>query len=164
MGGCALAPKAQPKAQTLPPIPSSNGQVGRTTSVKAERLGAILDVYLATMADGGYTPQVVTGVKQMLGELRLLERHEKEMKEADDRLIDRAEHERVVASIARIVVDEIEAAAPVAPDAMLSALTTGGVTLSDSRMALRLLSEAARGQAEQLRGRIADAIDTSDTL
>lgn len=149
------APAERPEAD-----PSLNG-TGDSTTRHIRRLDAILSAYVDALYGGEFSPQAITGIKQVSAELRMLERHRMTMRQADDELVPRDEHERVVASIGRIIVDEIDAAAPTVPEAMLAALAEAGLEI-DSKRGLQVLSAVAVEQALMLRGRIADAIDNSD--
>ncbi len=90
----------------------------------------------------------------------MLERHRIEMREREDQLVPKERHERVVATFARIVVEEIQAFTPALPEAMMSVLAEASLKVDDRT--LRLMTTQAEAQAEALRTRIADAIEASD--
>ncbi len=74
----------------------------------------------------------------------------------------RDEARRQLATIGRVVAEEIEAFVPSSPDILLSAMTRGGVKLRNPAKVLKLLSAAAKEISDQLRERIADAIESTE--
>lgn len=126
------------------------------------RLDVILEAFVETMYQGGYDRAAVTAIKQLSTELRQLERHRFDMREAERRTVGRDRYETAIGSIGQLVADEVGAFATVVPDRMLSALTRGGIKVSNSGKALQLLGQAAEKATNGLRDRIADAIEAID--
>ncbi len=150
-------PRAGPRAVS-PAAPP--GTTGEGIDQHIARLDQILAAFISTLHDGQFDARAVTGIKQVSAELRMLERHRVEMREREDQLVPKDRHERVIATIAGVVVEEIQAFASVLPEAMMTVLTDAGLKVDDGTM--RLMAGQAEGQAESLRTRIADAIEASD--
>ncbi|MEE9609515.1 MAG: hypothetical protein V3U03_17395 [Myxococcota bacterium] len=151
-------------AAAPPAAASSNGDLGSQDS-RLRRLDAVLGRFIEHLEGDqavNLDARAVNGIKQLSTELRMLDRHRREMLEADGRLMPRDEARRTLATIGRIVAEEIEAFVPSSPDLMLSALTAGGVKLRNPAKVLKLLGGSAQKLSDQLRERIADAIEAME--
>ncbi len=62
------------------------------------RLDVVLTAFIDTACTGKIDRGAVTAIKQIAGDLRMLERHRMGMRKADKRLIDRDDHKRAVMS------------------------------------------------------------------
>ncbi len=140
-----------------PPGPSP-----ASSTASAERhIDRIDSIIGATLNPDKLEPRTIAAVKQLCTELRLLERHRLEMRQAERELINRAEHERVVGTIAQVVTDEIRSFAGVLPDRLIAALSKAGIKLRSARKARTALAKATEDQADKMRDRIAAAIENS---
>ena len=116
---------------------------------------------VTVLHDGTYNRNLVHSITQVSTELRLLEKHRLEMRTANAELMTRHEHRHVIATLARVIATEIDGLGHTFPEEVLSALTGGGCTISKPKTALKLATIAAEAQVQELRGRIADAIERS---
>ncbi len=145
------------------PAADRNGDL-QSEDERLRRLDAVLAKFIEHLEgdDVNLDARAVNGVKQISTELRMLDRHRREMLEADRLLMPRDEARRQLATIGRVVAEEIEAFVPSSPDILLSAMTRGGVKLRNPAKVLKLLSAAAKEISDQLRERIADAIESTE--
>jgi hypothetical protein len=152
-------PQARP-----PTAPPMNGN-GHTLAVDGDpdhhvaRLHQVLNGLSEALHGGDFDARACGSIKQLSGELRLLERHRLEMLRVKGKFIERADHERIVGTIGRIVADHVHAAAATSAHAAIAALTEAGVELSSPQDALRVLLHHAETTACELRQRIADAVE-----
>ena len=107
--------------------------------------------------------RLVTAVKSVSAELRQLEVHRSQMRERDAQLMERDDHARILQTFARIVVDEINAWARSTPDIVGDALTEAGVK-TNAKKVMRALDLALTTQADDLRTRIAEAVEQADQI
>lgn len=126
-----------------------------------QRLKHILDGMVTVLHDGTYYRNLVQSITQVSTELRLFEKHRLAMRTANAELMTRHEHRHVIATLARLIVTEIEGLGHSIPENLLGALTTAGCTISKPKTALKAATRAAHEEAKQLRHRIADAIEKS---
>ena len=77
--------------------------------------------------------------------------------------MDRGDHVRVLGTFAHLVVDEIQAWARSAPDAVVDALTAAGVKLEAKRV-VKALDAALEAKAVELRTRITEAIEQAEDI
>ena len=142
----------------------SSSPVRPDRATHIDRLDLILEAFTDLLFNAQeFDPRLVTSVKAISTELRRLELHRLEMRKADDRLMDRADHARILATFARYVVDEIGAWARSTPDAVVDALTTAGVKVKAQRT-IRQLDQVLEVQAETLRTRITAAIEQAEDI
>ena len=129
-----------------------------------DRLDLILEAFTDLLFNAKeFDPRLVSSVKSISTELRRLETHRLEMRKADEELMDRADHVRVLGTFARMVVDEIQAWARTTPDEVVDALTRVGVKLKAKRV-IRELDEALEAKASELRTRITEAISQAEDI
>ena len=129
--------------------------------IHIRRLNKSLTSMVTVLSEGTYNRNLVHSIKQVSGELRLLEKHRLDMRRANAELMTRHEHRHVMATLAQIIATEIDGHGHSIPEDLLGALTTAGCTISKPKTALKAATRAAHEQAEQLRHRIADAIEKS---
>lgn len=125
------------------------------------RLNRCLEGMVTVLHDGTCDRALVQSIKQVSAELRLLERHRLDMRTRNAELMTRHEHHQLVATLARVIATEIDGLGHTFPEEVLSALTGGGCTISKPKTALKLATITADAQVQDLRERIADAIDRS---
>lgn len=154
----AKGPRGGPRVEDPAPLFSEGKSEGIDQHII--RLDRILGGFIGTLHDGQFDARAVTGIKQVSAELRMLERHRVEMREREDQLVPKDHHERVVATVAGIVVEEIQAFAASSPEATVALLSDAGVKVTEPTM--RLMAAQANAQADSLRTRIADAIEASE--
>ena len=150
------------------PTKSDNGQHGpagdselEITDRHIQRLNHILDGMVTVLHDGTYSRNLVHSIKQVSTELRLLEKHRLEMRTANAELMTRHEHCNLITTLAQLIATEIDGLGHSIPENVLGALTAAGCTISKPKTALKAAIRAAHEEAEQLRHRIADAIEKS---
>ncbi len=160
----AARPGRRRRAGSSPPADVGGNGSAHTEDGRLRRLDAVLEKFIDQL-DGeevNLDARVVSAIKSISTELRMLDRHRREMLEADHRLMPREEARRQLATIGRIVAEEIEAFIPTSPDILLAALTRGGVKLRNPAKGLKLLTVAAKRISDQLRERIADSIEATE--
>ncbi len=81
------------------------------------------------------------------------------MRTANAELVTRHEHRHVIAALARLIATEIDDLGHRLTEDFLGALTMAGCTISKPKTALKAVTRAAHEQVEQLRHRIADAVE-----
>lgn len=140
--------------------PAGDSELG-ITDRHIQRLKHILDGMVTVLHDGTYIRNLVQSITQISAELRLLEKHRLVMRTANAELMTRHEHRHVVATLAGLIATEIDGLGHSIPENLLGALTAAGCTISKPKTALKAATRAAHEEAEQLRHRIADAIDKS---
>ena len=140
--------------------PAGDSELG-ITDRHIQRLKHILEGMVTVLHDGTYNRTLVQSITQISAELRLLEKHRLEMQTANAELMTRHEHRQRILTLARLIVTEIDGLGHSIPEELLDALTTAGCTISKPKTALKAATRAAHEQAEQLRHRIADAIEKS---
>ncbi len=150
------------------PTKSDNGKNGpagdselEITDRHIQRLNHILEGMVTVLHDGTYNRILVQSITQISAELRLLEKHRLDMQIANAELMTRHEHRHLIMTLVRFIVTEIDGLGHSLPEDFLGALTTAGCTISKPKTALKAATRAAHEQAEQLRHRIADAIEKS---
>ncbi len=155
------------KAEALAiPTKSDNGRHGPAgdsergiTDQHIQRLNHSLGGMVTVLHDGTYNCNLVHSIKQLSTELRLLEKHRLDMRNAYAELMMRHEHNHVIATLAQIIATEIDGHEPSIPEDLIGALTTAGCTISKPKIALKAATRASHEQVEQLRHRIADAVE-----
>ena len=140
--------------------PAGDSELGITDRL-IQQLNHSLYGMVTVLHDSTYNRDLVHSIKQISAELRLLEKHSLEMRTANAELMTRHEHRHVVATLAGLIATEIDGLEPSIPEDFLGALTAAGCTISKPKTALKAATRAAHEEAEQLRHRIADAIDKS---
>ncbi len=153
----STSPKSPPRASSSKKGPAPPTGNAASSADLEQRIDALVRSMLDSLGDR-FDPRLIAGFKQACSELRLLARHRFEMQKLEGELVPRDEYLRVVDGLARIVVDEITAEAPIRAQAILVAVQD----TDDARGALRAAILSSERQAEQLRTRIADAIVDSD--
>ncbi len=134
------------------------------TATHIDRLDRLLEAFTDLLFNAQeFDPRLVTSVKAISTELRRLELHRLEMRQADASLMDRADHVRILGTFARLVVDEIQAWARSTPDAVVDALTFAGVKVTAKRV-VKTLDTVLEGQAAELRTRIVEGIEQAEDL
>ena len=153
-GITGLAIAAPPDAKDAdPPAANLNDEadVERGIEKHIDRLDLILEAFTDLLFTAQeFDPRLVTSVKLISAELRRLEVHRLEMRQADDKLMDRADHARILSTFARYVVDEIGAWARSTPDAIVDALTAAGVKLKAQRVIKSLDRVLETGEAQYI--------------
>lgn len=155
----AQRPRKGPRADPAPTTPPADQ--GEAIDQHIIRLDQILAAFISTLHDGEFDARAVTGIKQVSAELRMLERHRLEMRERENRLVPMDRHQQIMATLSRIVVEEIQAFAPRLPERIVTTLTEAGIKVNERMM--RLMAAQAEGQTDILRTRIADAIEAVDS-
>ena len=140
--------------------PIGDSELGITDWI-IQRLNHSFGAMVAVLHDGTYTRDLIHSIKLLSTELRLLEKHRLEMRNAYAELMTRHEHHHVIATFAQIIATEIDDLEPSIPEDLLGALTTAGCTISKPKTALKAATRAVHRQVEQLRRRIADVIERS---
>ena len=127
-----------------------------------DRLDLILSAFTDLLFNAKeFDPRLVTSVKTVSTELRRLETHRLEMRKADEELMDRADHVRILGTFTRLVVDEIQAWARSTPDEVVDALTRVGVK-TKAKLVIRELDQALEAKASELRTRITEAMTQAE--
>ena len=160
----AARPGRRRRTGSSPPAAVTGNGSPTSEDDRLRRLDAVLEKFIDQL-DGeevNLDARVVSGIKQLSTELRMLDRHRREMLEADRLVMPRDEARRQLATIGRVVAEEIEAFVPTSPDILLTALTRGGVKFRNPAKAMKLLGVATQTIADQLRERIADAIESAE--
>lgn len=163
-GTSAKRPAPRRRARSSPRADVAGNGSPPSEDDRLRRLDAVLEKFIDQL-DGeevNLDARVVSAIKAISTELRMLDRHRRDMLEADRRLMPRDEARRQLATIGRVVAEEIEAFVPTSPDILLTALTRGGVKFRNPAKAMKLLQVATKTIADQLRERIADSIESAE--
>lgn len=119
---------------------------------------AIVTALVSCMRAGKIDPRIATMFKQCSSELRELIELQRKEREADKRLMDRETHRMGITTLARLIEQEGRAMANQVPDAMVQALSDGGIEFEDPIRAITLMAESARELWNDCLGRMADSI------
>jgi len=160
--GLTMPTRPEPPAADEEPAEDRAVETGIAKHI--DRLDLILEAFTDLLFNAKeFDPRLVSSVKSISTELRRLERHRLEMRQAEAELMDRADHARILGTFARLVVDEVGAWARTTPDVVVDALTAAGVELKAKKI-INCLVHALEIQATTLRTNITTAVEQATDI
>ncbi len=114
--------------------PSDLEQQLRYAEIAVTKLAAMVSL----KPENGY---LIDAYKKASSELRMLRQHAIDQRAAEGLTIETEVHRRVIATMATTMKTELEALSSTWPDQLLTLLDEGGVSIEDTKLALRLMTE-----------------------